>query len=138
MPLTRLIIRSRKANPLKASQLMALVTVILLLLSISAFHFFKSSEPAVSEIDYTRLRAPDEIAAAASLSVDGELLTVTQKNGVLLQAVVTNEAAQQEIVSAFAKNNIPVKFRSLRPSIMKTAISMVLPLLTLLALGLVG
>ncbi len=133
MPFPRLIIRSPKAN-----QLMALVTVILLLLSVSAFHFFKSSEPAVSEIDYTRLRAPDEIAAAASLSVDGELLTVTLKNGLLVQAVVTNEAAQQEIVSSFAKNNIPVKFRSLRPSIMETVMSMALPLLTLLALGLVG
>jgi cell division protease FtsH len=100
--------------------------------------FDAAPESVVQEIYYTQLRTSGESGGAISLSVDGELLPVPQKQNVLAKAVVTNEAAQQEIISAFAKSNVPVEFRSLRPGRLQTVMSWMLPLLTFFAIGVIG
>ncbi len=134
MPLPRLIPRTHKTG-----QLIALSgTLVLLLTVLSLQIFYAAPETVVQDINYTQLRAIGESGGAISLSVEGELLTVTQKNNVLAKAVVTNEAAQQEIISAFAKSNVPVEFRSLRPGRLQTMMSWALPLLTFFAIGVIG
>ncbi|HVF28595.1 MAG TPA: AAA family ATPase, partial [Pyrinomonadaceae bacterium] len=134
MPLPRLIPRTHKTG-----QLIALsATLVLLLTVLSIQIFYAQPETVVQEINYTQLRTIGETGGAISLSVEGELLTVTQKNNVLAKAIVTNEAAQQEIISAFAKSNVPVEFRSLRPGRLQTMMSWMLPLLTFFAIGVIG
>jgi len=134
MPLPRLIPWTHKTG-----QLIALsATLVLLLTVLSLQIFYAAPETVVQDINYTQLRAIGESGGAISLSVEGELLTVTQKNNVLAKAVVTNEAAQQEIISAFAKSNVPVEFRSLRPGRLQTVMSWMLPLLTFFAIGVIG
>ena len=132
MPLPRMIPRSQKAS-------MATVIALLLLLASIAFHnFYQTHQQVVQKINYSQLRAIGEAAAAATLSIEGEVLTVTSRDGVVSQAVVTNEAAQQEIVSLFSKNNVPVEFRSLRPSPLITALNWAVPVLTLGLFAFVG
>ncbi|MGI8567225.1 MAG: ATP-dependent zinc metalloprotease FtsH [Pyrinomonadaceae bacterium] len=134
MPLPRLIPWTHKTG-----QLIALsATLVLLLTVLSLQIFYAAPETVVQDINYTQLRAIGESVGAISLSVEGELLTVTQKNNVLAKAIVTNEAAQQEIISAFAKSNVPVEFRSLRPGRLQTVMSWMLPLLTFFAIGVIG
>jgi cell division protease FtsH len=84
------------------------------------------------------LRALGEASTATALSIDGELLTVTQRDGSISQAVVPNTEAQQEIADVFAKNNVPVDYQSLRPSPFTTIIGWLIPLLTLGAFAFVG
>jgi len=96
------------------------------------------SEPAILAINYTDLRVLGENTAATSLRIEGEVLTVRKKDGSLAQAIVTKEAPLQEIVSTFAKNNIPVEFRPLRPNAWELVVGRGLPLLTLFAIFFIG
>ena len=94
--------------------------------------------PVVKNINYTQLLALGDASAALTLSVEGELLTVTEKNGTLAQAIVTNELAQKEIIDTFKKSNVPVEFRSLRPGAFSTALNWIVPIMTILLLGFIG
>jgi cell division protease FtsH len=114
------------------------VGLLLLLLVASFYILYARHTPVVHNINYTELRSLGESGAASSLSIDGEQLTVTGRDGVISQAIVTNEAAQQEIVTAFAKSNVPVEFRSLRPSPLSTAMGWLIPILTLAAFAFIG
>ena len=111
---------------------------LLLLVSLALGTLREHKQPVVHQIDYTRLRALGEASAATSLSVEGELLTVTHKDGTLSQTVVTNEAAQQEVVSTFAKNKLPVEFKSQRPGALATVLNWGLPALMLFGVAFVG
>ncbi|HEY0079544.1 MAG TPA: ATP-dependent zinc metalloprotease FtsH [Pyrinomonadaceae bacterium] len=134
MPLPRLIPRSPKTG-----LIVSIAGLGVLLVALLGFElFYKPSQTVIHKINYTQLRALGEASAVASLSVEGELLTVRQQDGSLAQTVVTNEAAQQEIIATFTKHNVPVEFQSQRPGTLMTALSWGLPLLTLLALGFVG
>ncbi|MBV9957872.1 MAG: AAA family ATPase, partial [Acidobacteria bacterium] len=95
-------------------------------------------QPVVQKINYTQLRTLGETSAASSLRIDGEQLTVTGRDGSISQAVVTNEAAQQEIIAVFAKSNVPVEFSSLQPSPLTLAMNWLIPILTLAAFGFIG
>jgi cell division protease FtsH len=131
-PLPRLIPHTQKPSFIIA------VALLLLLLVASFFTFYARRKPVVHNINYTELRAIGESGAARSLSVDGEQLTVTGSDGAISQAIVTSEAAQQEIVSAFARSKVPVEFSSLRPSLLSTAMGWLIPLLALGAFAFVG
>ncbi|HEX8473771.1 MAG TPA: ATP-dependent zinc metalloprotease FtsH [Pyrinomonadaceae bacterium] len=135
MPLPRLEIpRSQKTSLTIAS-----AGLILLLLALVGFQlYYQRTEPVIRHVNYTQLPELAGAATALSLTVDGELLTVILKDGSQTQATITNAATQNEIISAFAKNNVPVEFRSLRPSTWETVLSWALPFLTLLALGFFG
>jgi cell division protease FtsH len=131
-PLPRLLPRSQKTSLILA------LGFFLLLLSASVFIMYGRSQPTVQKINYTQLRALGETGAAASLKINGEQLTVTGRDGAISQAVVTNEAAQQEIIAVFAKSSVPVEFSSLQPSTITTAMNWLIPLLTVFAFGFIG
>jgi cell division protease FtsH len=110
----------------------------MLLACASVFIIYQRRQPIVKKINYTELRAMGEASTASALSIDGELLTVTGRDGSLSQAVVPNSAAQQEIADVFAKNNVPVDYLSMRPSPLTMAMGWLVPLLTLAAFAFVG
>src|SRR5215213_9522198 len=109
-PLPRLIPRSQK------SSLVIALGLLLLLVATSIFVIYQRQRPVVQEINSTQLRALGETGVASSLKVDDETLIVTGRDGVISQAIVTNAATQNEIINVFVKNNLPVEFRSLKPS----------------------
>ncbi len=131
-PLPRLIPRSQKLNIILAA------SILLVVVSASVFVMRERHQPVVQKINYTQLRSLGESGAAVSLQIQGEQLTVIGRDGSISQAVVTNEAAQQEIVAAFAKSSVPVEFGSLQPSPVSTAINWLIPILTLAAFGFIG
>jgi cell division protease FtsH len=132
-PLSRITTRSQRTN--------AIIVIVLasLLLAIVGYHLvYRGPQPKIEKIDYTQLRTIGETADAASLTVEGELLTVTGRDGTLRQAVVTNEAAQQEIISTFARNHVKVEFQSLRPGPFVSALNWLVPILSFAALAFLG
>lgn len=131
-PLPRLSPLSQK------SSLIVSAGLLMLLICATVFIIYERRQPIVQKINYTQLRTLGESSAAVSLMVNGEQLTVTGKDGAISQAVVTNEAAQQEIIAVFAKSNVPVEFSSLQPSPLTTAMNWLIPLLTFSAFGFIG
>jgi cell division protease FtsH len=130
-PLARLIPRSQKSSLVIASFL------LLLLVLTSVFIIYHRRQPVVQEINSTQLRSLGESNSAASLKVDDETLIVTGRDGTISQAIVTNAATQNEIISVFIKNNLPVEFASLKPSAFSTVMTWMIPCLTFAVLGFV-
>jgi cell division protease FtsH len=62
-------------------------------------------------------------------------MTMTKADGTLVEATVTGEAAQHEVVQMFRKHNVPVEFKPLRPGLLSTVLSWMLPILTLALIG---
>lgn len=137
MPLPRPMLRH-----ISRSQKIGLPITVGSILALLVFAIFQSAystgQPIVKKINYTQLRHIGAASAATSLSIEGEVLTVTTQDDTVLQAVVTNQGAQQDIISLFAGNNIPIDFRSLQPSSLVTALSWIIPLLTFGVLGMIG
>ncbi|MFN2453953.1 MAG: ATP-dependent zinc metalloprotease FtsH [Pyrinomonadaceae bacterium] len=133
MPLPRSVSRTSKAG-----LMFAFVLLLSGLAYIGLQTIYLRHQPIVKKINYTELLALGNTASASSLRVEGELLTVTTLDGSVAQAIVTNEAAQQQIIGEFAKSNVPVEFRSLRPGALVTALDWLVPLLVLGAFGFVG
>jgi len=135
MPLSRLIPRSQKPGKV------VVVAGFLLLLAFTlvAFGlFYRKSLPVVRDINYTQLRELADAGGARSVKIVADEVTVTQADGTLVRAVVTNEAAQQEVTAAFAKNKAQVEYQSLQPGVLATALNYTLPLVALVALGFIG
>jgi cell division protease FtsH len=111
--------------------------LLLLLVLASIFIIYHRGKPVVQEINSTQLRVLGETNAALSLKVDDETLIVTGRDGSISQAIVTNAATQNEIISAFVKNNLPVEFKSLKPSAFSTIMTWMIPFLTFIVLAFV-
>jgi len=107
-PKTKTILRSQKLIPTLASVL------ALALVATSSLVFHQRHKTVIQRINYSQLYEIAGSLSAASLSIDGETLTVQRNDGSLLQATVTSEAAQQGVVEAFRKNNVPIEFRTLQ------------------------
>lgn len=131
LPLQKLNLRSKKIIFLVGSP--ALVALIAIPILIQ-----KNSQAVVQTINYSQLHQIAEDGVAASLTIEGDILTVQHRDGSLLQSTVTSEAAQQGIVELFRKSSIPIEFRQVQPSLGTTAITWLSPLLTLALLGLIG
>jgi cell division protease FtsH len=131
-PLPRLIPQSQKAS------LFVAIALLLLLIVASAVIYYQRQQPPVRTIDYTQLSNLSHSGDVASLQIDGEVMTVTAKDGTLQRAIVPDSAAQKEIAEAFVKSNLPVQYQSMRPSPLSTALNWAIPLLTLAAFGFVG
>src|SRR5437868_15138299 len=102
MPFSRLIPR-----PQKKSRVVAAV-VLLLLVALAVFGLVsRSSQPAVRDINYTQLRELAETGAARSVDISGEDVVVSQADGTITHAVVTNAVAQHEVAAAFEKGHVP-------------------------------
>jgi cell division protease FtsH len=131
-PLPRLIPAAQKKNTLLTLGLVMLVSATFVAVT------YQRARPAVRSINYTQLHELGTAATVASLVFEGEQVTVTAKDGAISQATITNEAAQQEIAETFRKNSVPVEFRPSRAAAIASFLNWGIPVLTLLALGLVG
>src|SRR4051812_32475158 len=105
-PLPRLIPQSQKTG------LFAATALLLLLAVASVVIYYQRRQPPIKTIDYTQLSNLSRSPEVASLQIDGEAMTVTNKDGSLAQAIVPDSAAQKEITEGFVKNNLPVQYQS--------------------------
>jgi cell division protease FtsH len=134
LPLPRTTPGTQKRSVIVTSMLVFTIGLGLIIFQITR----NRQEPVLKNINFTELRALGSSAKVASLQIQGELITVTGRDGSISQAVVTNEAAQLEVVDIFSKNNIPVEFSSLRPGTFMSTLNWLVPILTILALGFIG
>src|SRR5690349_8845387 len=128
-PTPRVSVRNRKVAFLGLA-----ITTLSFLITGSIVTYFRQ-QPPVQKINYSQLYSFAEAGGAVALSVEGETMTMTKADGTLVEATVTGEAAQHELVQLFRKNNVPVEFKPLQPGLLSTVLSWVLPVLTL---GLIG
>jgi cell division protease FtsH len=135
MPFSRLIPRSQKPGKV------VVVAGLLLLLAfaLAAFGlFYEKPQPVVRDINYTQLRELAEAGNAGSVKIEGEVVTVTQPDGTLVRSILPTDPAQAEVASAFAKSKAQVEVHSVQPGFVATALNYLLPIIALLALGLIG
>jgi cell division protease FtsH len=112
--------------------------IILLFVATASVVLYQRHQPLVEKINYSQLYKLAETSSGASLTVEGETLTVKRIDGSLVEATVTGEAAQHEVVELFRKNSVPVEFRPLQPGLVVTALNWVLPLISLAIVGVIG
>jgi cell division protease FtsH len=131
-PAPRLFIRSRKATVavLAAVIISFTVTVTVVL--------YQRSQPVVQKINYSELYKVAQTSAGLSLIVEGETLTVQKADGTVVEATVTGESAQHEVVDLFRKNNMPVEFRPVQPGLATTLLNWLLPFIMVVVIGLLG
>ncbi len=124
-PTPRVSVRNRKVAFLGLA-----ITTLSFLITASIVTYFRQ-QPPVQKINYSQLYSFAEAGGAVALSVEGETMTMTKADGTLVEATVTGEAAQHEVVQMFRKSNVPVEFKPLQPGLLSTVLSWVLPVLTL-------
>ncbi|HYY93558.1 MAG TPA: ATP-dependent zinc metalloprotease FtsH [Pyrinomonadaceae bacterium] len=135
MPFSRLIPRSQKPGKV------VVVAGLLLLFAfaLAAFGlFYGKAQPVVRDINYTQLRELADAGNVGSVKIEGEVVTVTQTDGTLVRSILPTDPAQAEVASAFAKSKAQVEVHSAQPGIVATTLNYVLPIIALLALGLIG
>ena len=128
-PSPRVSVRTRKVA------IAGLSVIILSLIVAVTVAIYQWQLSPIQKINYSQLYTLAETGGAVSLSVEGETLTVSKTDGSRVEATVTGETTQHEVVQLFRKNNVPVEFRPLQPGPLSTIVSWVLPILTL---GLIG
>src|SRR5215203_6312639 len=131
-PGSRVSVRTRR---------LALVTLAIFSLSLTiaaTVVTYQRQLPSVQRINYSQLYGFAEAGSAVALQIEGETLTVTKPDGSLVQATVTGETTQHEIVQLFRKNNVPVEFRPLQPGLLSSIFGWALPILTLGLIGFAG
>jgi cell division protease FtsH len=99
---------------------------------------YERHQSSVQKINYSELYKLAETTSSGSLIVEGETLTVMRSDGTSVEATVTGETAQHEVVELFRKNSVPVEFRALQPGLLVSVLNWVLPLASLLVLGVIG
>ncbi|HKP81024.1 MAG TPA: ATP-dependent zinc metalloprotease FtsH [Pyrinomonadaceae bacterium] len=127
-PTPRVSVRTRKVA------LVGLVVTLSFLIAARVVSYLRE-QPPVQKINYSQIYTLAETGGAVALSVEGETLTVTKADGSIVEATVTGEATQHEVVQMFHKTNVPVEFRPLQPGLLSNVLSWLLPVLTL---GLIG
>ena len=130
-PTPRVSVRTRKVVVTG----LAIITVSLVIATVVSY---QQSQPPVQKINYSQLYNFAEAGGAVALSVDGETLTLTKADGSIVEATVTGETTQAEIVQLFRKNNVPVEFKPLQPGLIASVLSWGLPFLTLAMIAFVG
>ncbi len=124
-PTPRVSVRTRKVALLGLA-----ITTLSFFITASIVTYFRQ-QPPVQKINYSQLYGFAEAGGAVALAVEGETMTMTKADGTLVEATVTGEAAQHEVVQMFRKQNVPVEFKPLQPGLLSTVLSWVLPILTL-------
>jgi cell division protease FtsH len=115
---------------------LALLAVVTFSLVIAAsIVSYQRRQPPVQRINYSQLYSLAEAGGAAALQIEGETMTVTRADGSIVEATVTGEAPQNDVVQLFRKHNVPVEFRPLQPGLLVSVLNYLLPVLTL---GLIG
>ncbi|MFN2531266.1 MAG: ATP-dependent zinc metalloprotease FtsH [Pyrinomonadaceae bacterium] len=131
-PLPKTLLRSRRF-------LFATSAVfILAFLVATSILVYQRHQPVVQRINYSQLYSLAGTSGGVSLVVEGETMTVTRADGIVVEATVTGEAAQHEVVELFRKQNVPVEFRPLQPGLLMTVMNWGLPLFILGVVGVIG
>src|SRR6266404_488585 len=107
------------------------VGLLVSVLCVSFFVFRQHPSAAVRVVNSTELRQMADCSQANLLKIDGELLTASLKDGTQVQAVVTNQVAQNELIALFDKSSVPVEYTSLRPSTLSNSLAWIIPVLSL-------
>jgi cell division protease FtsH len=131
-PTPRVSVRTRKVA------LATLAAITFSLVIAATIVTYQRQQPPVQKINYSQLYGFAEAGGAIALHVEGETLTVTKADGSLVEATVTGETVQHEVVQLFRKNNVPVEFRPLQPGLLSSIVSWLLPVLTLALIGIAG
>jgi cell division protease FtsH len=131
-PTPRVSVRTRRVA------LVGLAIITFSLVIAASIVTYQRHQPPVQKINYSQLYGFAEAGGAIALSIEGETVTVTRADGSLVQATVTGEATQHEVVQLFRKNNVPVEFRPLQPGLLSSVVSWLLPILTLGLIGFAG
>lgn len=131
-PSPRVSVRTRKAA------IVGLSVIILSAIVAATVAIYQWQQPPVQAINYSQLYSLAQTGGAVALAVEGETLTVTKADGSLVQATVTGESTQHEVVQLFLKSNVPVEFRPLQPGLISNVVSWLLPILTLGLIGFAG
>lgn len=128
-PTPRVSVRTRRV----ALACLAVVTFSLVIAA--SIVTYQRRQPHVERINYSQLYSLAEAGGAAGLQIEGETMTVTRQDGSIVEATVTGEAPQNDVVQLFRKHNVPVEFRPLQPGVLVSVLNYLLPVLTL---GLIG
>jgi cell division protease FtsH len=124
-PTPRVSVRTRKVA-------LVILSIIAISLTVAATIVnYQRHLPTVQKINYSQLYSLAEVGGAAALQVEGATMTVTKADGSLVEATVTGETAQHEVVQLFRKNNVPVEYRPVQPGLLSNVVSWLLPVLTL-------
>src|SRR5215212_3544333 len=121
---------SRSVPPTKKKRVTLVVSGALLFViaAVAALALNASRvQPTVRDISFSQLRELSESGSAQKVSVSGEVVTVTQADGAVVRAVVTNAVAQHEVVQAFERAHAPVEFETQQPGVLVTALNYMLP-----------
>jgi cell division protease FtsH len=95
--------------------------------------------PQVQRINYSQLYSLTETGGGvALLQIEGETVTLTKADGSLVEATVTGEATQHDVVQMFRKQNVPVEFKPVQPGMLMSGLNYLLPVLTLGLIGVAG
>ena len=130
-PLPKLFLRRR-------TMIVAATAVSTLLVIAVAVVLYQRSQPVVQKINYSQLYNVAQTSRGVALVIEGETLTVRTSDGSLVEATVTGQAAQQEVIELFRKNNAPIEFRPVQPGLAITLVNWFLPILMVGVLGIVG
>ena len=131
-PLPKLFLRSRR------TLIVAATTVLTLLVIAGAIVLYQRSQPVVQKINYSQLYNVAQTSTGVALVIEGETLTVRKADGSLVEATVTGQAAQQEVIELFRKANAPIEFRPVQPGTAMTFLNWFLPILMVGVLGIIG
>jgi cell division protease FtsH len=124
-PTPRVSVRTRRV----ALACLAVVTFSLVIAA--SIVTYQRRLPQVQRINYSQLYSVAEVGGATALKIEGETMTVTRADGSLVEATVTGEAARNDVVQLFRKNNIPIEFMPLQPGVLVSVLNWGLPILTL-------
>ncbi len=99
---------------------------------------YQRRQPPVQRINYSELYGFAAAGNIVALQVEGETLTLTRNDGSRVEAIVTGEGPQNDIIQLFRKNNVSVEFRPLQPGFLVSSLNWVLPVLMLAFIGVTG
>ena len=124
-PTPRVSVRTRRV----ALACLAVVTFSLVIAA--SIVTYQRRQPQVQRINYSQLYSLAEAGGATALQIEGETMTVTRADGSLVEATVTGQSPQNDVIQLFRKNNVPIEFRPLQPGVLVSVLNWGLPILTL-------
>ena len=124
-PTPRVSLRTRRV----ALACLAVVTFSLVIAA--SIVTYQRRQPQVQRINYSQLYSLAEAGGVAALQIEGETMTVTRADGSLVEATVTAQSPQNDVIQLFRKNNVPIEFRPLQPGLLVSVLNWGLPILTL-------
>ena len=124
-PSPRIKVRTRKVA------LASLAVVTFSLVIAASIVTYQRRQPQVQRINYSQLYSLAEAGGLTGLQIEGETMTVTRADGSLVEATVTGEGPQNDVVQLVRKNNVAVEFKPLKPGLLESVLNWGLPFLML-------